>query len=190
MGLVSAEATLRLRVDGGAGGTTASVEVDGTRLSLAEERVTLGDMRIWIEGWRWRRRETVSKLELEVDGSRVAARLRSRQVRKRIADQNSGSTGQKEDGGDWRVRTWTKEKTLLMPGARGAACPFHKHSAGLHHLGRERWQSQRYQSLSHRMISRAGWTAAELVRARAGAGWIDGRWQAATDGGQTATRGI
>lgn len=51
VGLVSEDTILRLREDGGgAGGITASLEeVEGAILSLAEERVTLGDMRKWTE---------------------------------------------------------------------------------------------------------------------------------------------
>jgi hypothetical protein len=59
VGLVSAEATFRLRVEaaGGAGGTTSAEGVEAARLSLAEERVTLGDMRNWIEDWTLRKVE-------------------------------------------------------------------------------------------------------------------------------------
>jgi hypothetical protein len=63
-GLVSAEATFRLRVEGGAGGTTSADGVEAARLSLADERVTLGDMRNWFEDWRVAVEERYQNLSL------------------------------------------------------------------------------------------------------------------------------
>jgi hypothetical protein len=60
VGLASAAATFRLREGGAGGGMAASVgAVEVARLSLAEERVTLGDMRKWSEGLDYVVRETV-----------------------------------------------------------------------------------------------------------------------------------
>jgi hypothetical protein len=73
-------------------------------------------------------------------------------------------------------RTWTKERTLLMPGARGAACPFHSHSAGLHHLGRERGQRARRVSLRQPGAARGRMDCrGERIEGAATAGLMDGR---------------
>jgi hypothetical protein len=139
VGLVSAEAAFRLRVEGGAGGITSAAGAEAARLSLADERVTLGDMRrcFGVEAGGRERDQNLSLRSMKhglatctrwkAEGKKSGYRTRAQVMRKR--------EGRKEGG-----------RRRAVPGQRRGLCwcqvlkvP-HVHStvtlAGLHHLGR------------------------------------------------------